>query len=118
MNLYCGFAERQFRVHRSKTTERSVRFFRRSIDHTLLWIMVVRGHYLGKPPTMKEIIMQSRCSKETIRKIMATALMKGFVQVEVSERDRRSRLVRPTKLTIVEYERLVDNYSEFFRQSR
>src|SRR5882757_2117004 len=118
MNWYWGFAERQFKVHRSKTAEQSVRFFRQSIDHTLLWIMVMRGYYLDKPPTVKEIILQSRCSKETVRKIIARAQLKGYLEAEVSDQDRRRRLVRPTKLTITEYERLVDGYRSFFVRGR
>jgi hypothetical protein len=73
MDWYRGFAERQFKVHRSKTAEQSVRFFRQSIHHTLLWITVMRGYYLGRPPTVKEIILHSRCSKETMRTIIARA---------------------------------------------
>lgn len=118
MNWYRGFAERQFKVHRSKNVEQSVRFFRQSIDHTLLWIMVMRGHYIDKPPTVKEIILQSRCAKETVRKIIARAQLKGYLEMEVSDEDRRCRLVRPTRLTIAEYEKLVDGYWNFFSRSR
>ena len=117
-DLYQGFAERQFKVHRSKTGEQSVRFFRQSIDHTLLWIMVMRGYYLDQPPTVKEIILQSRCSKETVRKIIARAQLKGYLEAEVSDADRRRRLVRPTRLTVTQYERLVDDYRNFFLRAR
>src|SRR5258708_10102553 len=94
MDWYGSFAERQFKVHRSKTAEQSVRFFRQSIDHTLLWIMVMRGYYLDQPPSVKEIILQSRCSKETVRKIIARAQLKGYLETEVSDEDRRPPLLR------------------------
>jgi DNA-binding MarR family transcriptional regulator len=114
MDWYRGFAERQLKVHRSKTAEQSVRFFRQSINHTLLWTSVMRGYYRDQPPTVKEIILQSRCSKETVRKIIARARLKGYLEATVSDADRRRRLVRPTRLTVAEYERLIDGYRSFF----
>src|ERR1700748_3527928 len=98
MDWYRAFAERQFKVHRAKDFAHSVRFFRQSRDHMLLWIIVMRGHYADKPPSIKEIIVQSRSSKDTVRSVLASAEQKGYVQVEQSSLDRRQKMVRPGQI--------------------
>ena len=109
-NRYDAFAEWRIGTHRSTNRGRSVRFFRLSRDHTVIWSVVMRGHYAKVPPTIKECIAEARCSKETARRIIVLAESRGYLQVRPSAEDARKKRVMPSRLCVAEYEAMVDGY--------
>ena len=108
-NVYHAFAEWRLGTHRSGRG-RSVRFFRLTRDHTVIWSMVMRGYYAGLPPTIRECIAEVRCSKETARRIILVAESRGYFQLRPTPGDKRKRLVVPTRPCVAEYEAMVDGY--------
>jgi hypothetical protein len=108
---YRAFAEWRLTTHR-KGKGRSVRFFRLTRDHTVIWSTVMRGHYAGAPPTIRECIAEVRCSKETARRIILLAQARGYFQIRSDDGDARKRLVAPSRQCVAEYEAMVDGYLE------
>jgi hypothetical protein len=108
---YRAFAEWRLTTHR-KGKGRSVRFFRLTRDHTVIWSTVMRGHYVGQPPTIQECIAEVRCSKETARRIIVLAQSRGYFQIRTAPDDARKRLVAPSKQCVAEYQAMVDGYLE------
>jgi hypothetical protein len=109
-NPYQAFAEWRIGTHRSTTRGRSVRFFRLTRDHTVIWSVVMRGHYAKRPPSIKECIAEARCSKETARRIIVLAESRGYLQLRSSPEDARKKQVVPSRLCAAEYEAMVDGY--------
>lgn len=110
INKYRAFAEWRINTHRSTNRGRSVRFFRQTRDHTVLWTVVMRGYYAKQPANVKDCIAAVRCSKETARRIIVLAESRGYLQVRSSSEDARKKLVLPSRQCIVEYEAMVDGY--------
>jgi hypothetical protein len=108
---YRAFAEWRLTTHR-KGKGRTVRFFRLTRDHTIIWSTVMRGHYVGQPPTIHECIAEARCSKETARRIIVIAQSRGYFHIRPAPDDARKRLVAPSKQVVVEYQNMVDGYLE------
>ncbi|MGE5537030.1 MAG: hypothetical protein ACM30I_00310 [Gemmatimonas sp.] len=108
---YRAFAEWRLSTHRTGKG-RSVRFFRLTRDHTVIWSTVMRGHYVGKPPTIQECITEVRCSKETARRIIVAAQARGYFQIRPAPDDARKRLVTPSRQCVAEYQAMVDGYLE------
>jgi hypothetical protein len=108
-NVYHAFAEWRLGTHRSGRG-RSVRFFRLTRDHTVIWSMVMRGYYAGNPPTIRECISEANCSKETARRIILLAEARGYFQLRPTPGDKRKRLVVPMRPCVAEYEAMVDGY--------
>ena len=78
-------ALREFANWRLQTYARrpreSVRFFRSSLDHSMVWMLVMRGHYDNNPPTVGECQDIARCSRLTTRKLIGDAVAKGLLEV-------------------------------------
>jgi hypothetical protein len=108
-NVYHAFAEWRLGTHRAGRG-RSVRFFRLTRDHTVIWSMVMRGHYADTPPTIRECIAEVNCSKETARRIILVAEARGYFQLHPTPGDKRKRLVVPMRQCVAEYETMVDGY--------
>ena len=113
-------AFREFATWRLQTFARrpreSVRFFRSSLDHSMVWMLVMRGHYDNSPPTVGECQDIARCSRLTTRKLIGNAVSKGLLEVRSSPDDHRKRIVCPTQRTIAEYADMVLGYLSFFEQ--
>ena len=107
---YLAFAEWRLRIQFSAGSRRSVLFFRRSRDHSIVWMLVMRGYYLGAPPSVRECQEKATCSRPTTRKLLADAEARGFVDIRADAEDSRKRLVAPTRRTIEEYESMVMGY--------
>ncbi len=108
-NAYQAFAQWRIGTHRS-TRGKSVRYFRLTRDHTVIWSVVMYGYYERKLPTVKECIAEVRCSKETARRILQTAVTRGYVRFVAAPEDGRKKLVEPSRQCIAEYESMVDGY--------
>ena len=107
---YLAFAEWRITTHRSQDVRQSVRFFRKTRNHTLIWTVVMRGYYLGHPPSVNECISEAACWRETTRKILFDAEARGFLHLDAAGDDSRKKLVYPTKNCVREYEAMVDGY--------
>ena len=107
---YLAFAEWRQRIQFSDSSRKSVLFFRRSRDHSIVWMLVMRGHYLGTPPTVRECQEKATSSRPTTRKLIADAEAKGFFEISSAADDSRKRLVHPSRRTVEEYESMVDGY--------
>ncbi len=111
---------REFATWRLQTYARrpreSVRFFRTSLDHSMVWMLVMRGHYEDSPPTVGECQAIARCSRLTTRKLIGDAVGKGLLEIRHAPDDHRKRIVAPTERTIVEYVDMVLGYVSFFEQ--
>lgn len=109
-NRYQAFAEWRIGTHRSTTRGRSVRFFRQTRDHTVIWSVVMRGHYAKVPPSVRDCIAEVRCSKETARRIILLAESLGYLQIRPSPDDARRKQVMPSRQSVIEYQAMVDGY--------
>jgi DNA-binding MarR family transcriptional regulator len=111
-------ALREFANWRLQTYARrpreSVRFFRSSLDHSMVWMLVMRGHYDNNPPTVGECQDIARCSRLTTRKLIGDAVAKGLLEVRSAPDDHRKRIVCPTERTVAEYADMVRGYLSFF----
>lgn len=87
-----------------------MRFFRQTRNRSLIWIAVLRGHYAGKPPSLKACMREAACSIGTARTIIFSAVSKGFFELQPSPDDSRKKLIRPSPRCIAEYERMVDAF--------
>jgi DNA-binding MarR family transcriptional regulator len=105
-NRYLAYAEWRIRHHRQE----SVRFFRQTRNRSLIWISVLRGHYAGKPPSLKACMREAACSIGTARTIIFSAVSKGFFELQASPDDSRKKLIHPSAGCIAEYERMVDAF--------
>jgi len=106
-NWCLAFAEWRLGIQTARTEWRTVKFFRRSASHTVIWTMVMRGHYLGQPPTVKECITAATCSRVTARKIIVTAESRGYFTVRPAADDQRKKLIAPSARCIADYEAMV-----------
>jgi hypothetical protein len=113
-------ALREFANWRLQTYARrpreSVRFFRSSLDHSMVWMLVMRGHYDNNPPTVGECQDIACCSRLTTRKLIGDAVAKGLLEVRSAPDDHRKRIVCPTERTIAEYADMVRGYFSFFER--
>ena len=109
-DAYLAFAEWRLRIQFSESSRKSVLFFRRSRDHSIVWMLVMRGHYLGKPPSVRECQEKATCSRPTTRKLLTDAEAKGFIDIRADAEDSRKRLVFPSRRTVEEYESMVMGY--------
>ncbi|HTI86459.1 MAG TPA: hypothetical protein VL966_07640 [Alphaproteobacteria bacterium] len=112
MNPYLAYAEFRIAKHRAKPTSELFRYFRQTVHHSVLWMIVMRGHYVGKLPSLKDCITEVKISKDTVRKIINGAEARGYFEWRSSPDDRRRKLIAPTRQCIAEFEGLVDAYSK------
>lgn len=108
-NPYQAFAQWRIGTHRS-TRGKSVRYFRLTRDHTVIWSVIMFGHYAKTTPSIKDCIAETRCSKETARRILQTAYTRGYLRFIEAPDDARKKLVAPSRQCIAEYEAMVDGY--------
>jgi hypothetical protein len=108
-----AFADWRLQTYARRPRE-SVRFFRSSLDHSMVWMLVMRGHYDNNSPTVGECQDIARCSRLTTRKLIGDAVAKGLLEVRPAPDDHRKRIVCPTERTIAEYVDMVRGYLTFF----
>jgi DNA-binding MarR family transcriptional regulator len=107
---FLAFAEWRLRIQFAQSSRQSVLFFRRSRDHSIVWMLVMRGYYMGAPPSVRECQEKATCSRPTTRKMLADAQARGFIDIRAAADDSRKRLVYPSKRAIEEYESMVMGY--------
>lgn len=110
-NPYREFADWRLRTFAGRARE-SVRFFRSSLNHSVVWMLVIRGYYDNNPPTVGECIDIGLCSRLTTRKLIADAVSLGYLEVQSDGGDQRKRNVHPTELTLREYVAMVRGYMD------
>jgi hypothetical protein len=113
--IYHAFASWRVRLHSSVKPRLSVRFFRRSRNHSLIWNFVMQGHYEGHPRSVGACEEVAAWSRPTTRKLLNEARIKGFIDIRPDPADHRRRLVSPTPLTVSEYESMVSGYIQFVK---
>lgn len=106
-NWYLAFAEWRLGIQTARAEWRTVKFFRRSASHTVIWTLVMRGHYLGQPPSVNQCIAAATCSRVTARKIIVTAESKDYFVIRPAADDQRRKLIAPSARCIAEYEAMV-----------
>lgn len=87
-----------------------MRYFRLTRDHTVIWSVIMCGHYVKTLPSIKDCIAETRCSKETARRILQTAVTRGYLRFIAAPEDARKKLVTPSRQCIAEFEAMVDGY--------
>jgi len=107
---FLAFAEWRLRIQFAQSSRQSVLFFRRSRDHSILWMLVMRGYYQDAPPSVRECQEKATCSRPTTRKLLADAQARGFIEIRPAADDSRKRLVYPSKRAVEEYESMVMGY--------
>lgn len=107
------FADWRLQVYRDRPRE-SVRFFRSSLDHSMIWMLVMRGHFDDHAPTVGECQGIGRCSPLTTRKLIGDAVALGYFEIRTDSADHRKRSVHPTERTITEYVEMVQGYAAIF----
>jgi hypothetical protein len=110
---FYAFAEWRVRLHSSAKPRLSVRFFRRSRNHSLIWNFVMQGHYEGVPRSVGECEEIATWSRPTTHKLLNEATVQGFFDIRPAPDDQRKRLIYPTSVTIAEYESMVNGYVQF-----
>lgn len=111
--LYGAFADWRLGIY-ARQPRRTVRFFRTSLAHTVIWMTVMRGYHDGDTPTLGACEAIAPCSHLTARKLISEAIDKKFLILRPASDDSRKRLVLPTARTIREYREMVDGYADFF----
>lgn len=111
--LYGAFADWRLGIY-ARQPRRTVRFFRTSLAHSVIWMTVMRGHHDACPPTLGACEAIAPCSRLTARKLISEAIDKKFLVLRAARDDSRKRLVLPTSRTIREYREMVDGYAGFF----
>lgn len=114
-NAFRDFADWRLQIYKVRPRE-SVRFFRSSLDHSMVWMLVMRGHFDGRPPTVGECQNIGRCSLLTARKLIADAVVLGYFELRTDSVDHRKRSVYPTERTINEYVEMVQGYAAIFER--
>lgn len=107
---YLAFSTWRVQLYRSQKPRHSVRFFRRSRNHSLLWNFVMQGYYSGSPPSVGACEEVTAWSRPTTRKLLQEAQARGFLDLRAASEDHRKRLVIPTAKTVSEYEAMVNGY--------
>ncbi|HEY4134382.1 MAG TPA: hypothetical protein VGO34_04125 [Alphaproteobacteria bacterium] len=107
---YLAFAEWRADIQRRTDAWRTVKFFRQSRSHTILWTEVMRGHYTGAPPGVTDCVAAMPCARMTARKIIALAEQKGYFLRRVAAGDSRRKLLLPSPTCVAEYEAMVDEF--------
>jgi len=107
---YLAFAEWRADIQRRTDAWRTVKFFRQSRSHTILWTEVMRGHYAGAAPGVTECLAAMPCARMTARKIIALAEAKGFFLRRPAAADSRKKLLTPSPRCVAEYEAMVDEF--------
>ena len=111
--VYLAYSAWRIDLHRSRKPRLTVRFFRRSRNHSLIWNFVMQGYFQGTPRTMGECEDIAGWSRPTTRKLLNDARQRGFLDIQTAEDDQRKRLVLPTPVTIAEYESMVKGHIAF-----
>jgi DNA-binding MarR family transcriptional regulator len=109
-DIYFAFANWRSDIQSTTKVRRSIFFFRRSFDHSLIWMLVMRGYYGSRAPSVRECLDAAKCSRLTTRKLLADAVARGYLEIRPAPDDHRKRLVHPTRITIAEYEAMVRRY--------
>src|SRR5438477_9056149 len=78
---YLAFAEWRLRIQFAQGSRKSVLFFRRSRDHSIIWMLIMRGYYQDAPPSVRECQEKATCSRPTTRKLLADAEARGFIEI-------------------------------------
>jgi DNA-binding MarR family transcriptional regulator len=112
-DVYLAYSTWRIHLHRSRKPRLTVRFFRRSRNHSLIWNFVMQGYYAGTPRTLGECEDIAGWSRPTTRKLLKDARQRGFLDIRPAADDQRKRLVVPTPSTIAEYESMVKGHMEF-----
>jgi DNA-binding MarR family transcriptional regulator len=112
-NVYLAYSTWRIQLHRSRKPRLTVRFFRRSRNHSLIWNFVMQGYYEGTPRTLGECEDIAGWSRPTTRKLLKDARLRGFLDIRPSAEDQRKRLVFPTPLAVSEYESMVKGHMDF-----
>jgi len=107
---FLAFARWRVGLYRSQKPRDSVRFFRRSRNHSLVWNFIMEGYYADEPPSVGECESVTAWSRPTTRKILYEAQARGFIELRRADEDQRKRYVYPTAKTIAEYEAMVKGY--------
>lgn len=116
-NPFRDFADWRLRIYEERPRE-SVRFFRSSLNHSMVWMLVMRGHFDGRPPTVGECQDIGRCSRLTARKLINDAVVLGYFELQTDSDDHRKRSVHPTERTVREYVEMVHSYLEICETMR
>jgi DNA-binding MarR family transcriptional regulator len=109
-NPYLLYAEFRIASHRTRQESETFRYFRQTIHHSVLWMIIMRGYYRGELPSVKQCIAEVKVSKDTARKIILNATARGYLEIGTAADDGRRKQVRPTRKCIREFEAMVDSY--------
>lgn len=107
---YLAFAEWRLGVQRARGRRKSVKYFRLTTHHVIIWTVIMRGYYAGRPPSLNDCLRSVTCAAETARKIIFTAQAKGYLEFRQSPADHRKKLIYPSAQSITEYEHHVDTF--------
>jgi len=107
---YLAFAEWRADIQRRTDAWRTVKFFRQSRSHTILWTAVMRGHYTAAAPGVSECLAAMPCAPMTARKIIVLAEQKGYFLRRAAAGDSRKKLLLPSAQCVAEYEAMVDEF--------
>jgi hypothetical protein len=107
---YLAFAEWRADIQRRTGAWRTVKFFRQSRSHTILWTEVMRGHYTAASPGVSDCVAAMPCARMTARKIIALAEAKGYFLHRPAAGDSRKKLLMPSPRCVAEYEAMVDEF--------
>ena len=112
---YLAFSKWRVQLYRSQKPRHSVRFFRRSRNHSLLWNFIMHGHYAGSPPSVGACEGITAWSRPTTRKLLHEAQARGFIELRPAPSDHRKRLIYPTPKTVSEYQAMVNGYMRLWK---
>ena len=83
-------------VQRARDRRKSVKYFRLTTHHLIIWTVIMRGYYAGHPPSLNDCLRSVTCAAETARKIIRTAHAKGYLEFRHAPSDQRKKLIYPS----------------------
>ena len=94
----------------------SVKYFRTNIYSTFIWYQVLIYHYNKENLTTEELIKEkflSNISRPTVFKTLDNAVAKGYIVKIINANDHRKYNIKPSKISIDEYEEWVQIYKGY-----
>ena len=94
----------------------SVKFFRISINSTFIWFQVLIFFYKKEDLNTEQLLREkflSNISRPTVFKIIDNAVAQGYLIKVVDSKDHRKFNIKPSKITVKEYESWAQIYKGY-----
>lgn len=93
----------------------TVKFFRRNITTVTIWLKTIRAYYEKKEINVEDIFRRANqitnTSRPSVVSILDEAKAKGYLLFTMNKKDKRSYDIKPSKLTIEQFEKWAEVFN-------